>query len=60
MVGQMLDTFRLPKDFVSLVYLSMALQAEGIRYSVEHWRRHPDCVAGILYWQPNDCWPVAS
>jgi beta-mannosidase len=60
MVGQMLDTFRLPKDFDSLVYLSMALQAEGIRYGVEHWRRHPDRVAGIMYWQLNDCWPVAS
>jgi beta-mannosidase len=60
MVGQMLDTFRLPKDFESLVYLSMALQAEGIRYGVEHWRRHPDRVAGTLYWQLNDCWPVAS
>lgn len=60
MVGQMLDTFRLPRDFVSLVYLSMALQAEGIRYGVEHWRRHPDRVAGTLYWQLNDCWPVAS
>jgi len=59
-VGQMLDTFRLPKDFVSMVYLSMALQAEGIRYGVEHWRRHPDRVAGILYWQLNDCWPVVS
>ncbi len=60
MVGQMLDTFRLPKDFDSLVYLSMVLQADGIRYGVEHWRRHPDRVAGILYWQLNDCWPVAS
>ncbi len=60
MVGQLLDTFRLPRDFVSLVYLSMALQAEGIRYGVEHWRRHPERVAGILYWQLNDCWPVAS
>ena len=60
MVGQLLDTFRLPKDFSSLVYLSMALQAEGIRYGVEHWRRYPNRVAGILYWQLNDCWPVAS
>jgi beta-mannosidase len=60
MVGQMLDTFRLPKDFPSLVYLSMVLQAEGIRYGVEHWRRHTDRVAGTLYWQLNDCWPVAS
>lgn len=60
MVGQMLDTFRLPKDFASMVYLSMVLQAEGIRYGVEHWRRYPERVAGILYWQLNDCWPVAS
>jgi beta-mannosidase len=60
MVRQMLDMFRLPKDFASLVYLSMVLQAEGIRYGVEHWRRHPERVAGILYWQLNDCWPVAS
>jgi beta-mannosidase len=60
MVGQMLDTFRLPKDFASLVYLSLVLQAEGIRYGVEHWRRHMDRVSGTLYWQLNDCWPVAS
>ena len=60
MVAQMLDTFRLPKDFESMVYLSMVLQAEGIRYGVEHWRRYPNRVAGTLYWQLNDCWPVAS
>ncbi|MBN1657718.1 MAG: glycoside hydrolase family 2 protein [Anaerolineae bacterium] len=60
MVAQMLDTFRLPNDFESLVYLSMVLQAEGIRYGVEHWRRHTQRVAGTLYWQLNDCWPVAS
>ena len=40
MIGQMTDTFRMPKDFPSLVYLSMVLQAEAIRYGVEHWRRH--------------------
>lgn len=60
MVAQMLDTFRLPKDFESLVYLSLVLQAEGIRYGVEHWRRHTNRVSGIIYWQLNDCWPVAS
>jgi beta-mannosidase len=36
------------------------LQAEGIRYGVEHWRRHMDRVRGTIYWQLNDCWPVAS
>jgi beta-mannosidase len=50
----------MPKDFPSLVYLSMVLQAEGIRYGVEHWRRNRERVAGALYWQLNDCWPVAS
>jgi beta-mannosidase len=60
MIGQMTETFRMPKDFPSLVYLSMVLQAEGIRYGVEHWRRHPERVAGALYWQLNDTWPVAS
>jgi beta-mannosidase len=60
MVSQMTDTFRMPKDFQSLVYLSMLLQAEGIRYGVEHWRRHRDRVSGTLIWQLNDCWPVAS
>jgi len=59
-VSQMLDQYRLPKDFESLDYLSMVLQANGIRYGVEHWRRHTNRVAGTLYWQLNDCWPVAS
>jgi beta-mannosidase len=59
-VAQMLDSFRMPKDFESLVYLSQILQAEGIRYGVEHWRRYPQRVSGTLYWQLNDCWPVAS
>jgi len=60
MIGQMTDTFRMPKNFESLVYLSMLLQAEGIRYGVEHWRRNMQRVSGTLIWQLNDCWPVAS
>ncbi|MBK9928067.1 MAG: glycoside hydrolase family 2 protein [Anaerolineales bacterium] len=60
MIGQMTDTFRMPKNFESLVYLSMLLQAEGIRYGVEHWRRHRNRVSGTLIWQINDCWQVAS
>jgi len=60
MISQMSDHFRMPRNFESLVYLTMVLQAEGIRYGVEHWRRHMDRVKGTLYWQLNDCWPVAS
>lgn len=59
-IAQMTETFRMPKDFAALVYLSLVLQAEGIRYGVEHWRRHIERISGILYWQLNDCWPVAS
>jgi len=59
-IAQMTDTFRMPKDFTAWIYLSQILQAEGIRYGVEHWRRNMHRVAGTLYWQLNDCWPVAS
>jgi beta-mannosidase len=51
--------FRMPKDFAALVYLSQVLQAEAMRIGVEQWRRDPAC-SGVLYWQLNDCWPVAS
>jgi beta-mannosidase len=56
----MTDHFRLPKDFESLVYLSQLLQAEAVRTGVEYWRRNRRCTSGALYWQLNDCWPVAS
>ncbi|MBF6613301.1 MAG: glycoside hydrolase family 2 protein [Chloroflexi bacterium] len=55
----LLNNFRLPKDFPSLIYLSQLLQAEAMRSGVEHWRRHPAC-SGALYWQLNDCWPAVS
>jgi beta-mannosidase len=59
-LSQMLDTFRLPKDFPSLAYLSMVLQAEGMRIGVEHWRRHRERVSGTIIWQLNDCWQAIS
>jgi len=59
-IAQMTETFRMPKDFEAWIYLSQVLQAEGIRYGVEHWRRQMHRVSGTLYWQLNDCWPVAS
>ncbi len=59
-MAQMAFHFMMPADFPSLVYLTMVLQAEGIRYGVEHWRRNMHWVSGTLYWQLNDCWPVAS
>jgi beta-mannosidase len=52
--------FKYPKDFKSLLYTSQILQAEGIKYGVEHWRRNRGRCMGAIYWQLNDCWPVAS
>ncbi len=49
-----------PKDFDSLLYASQLLQAEAIKYGVEHWRRNRGRCMGAIYWQINDCWPVAS
>jgi beta-mannosidase len=54
------ETFKYPKDFESLLYTSQVLQAEAIKYGVEHWRRNRGRCMGSLYWQLNDCWPVAS
>ena len=48
------------KDFSSLVYLSQVYQAMAVRHGVEHWRRSAPRTMGALYWQANDCWPVAS
>ena len=49
-----------PKDFESLIYTSQMLQADAIRYGVEHWRRNRGRCMGAIVWQLNDCWPVIS
>ncbi|RED54750.1 beta-mannosidase [Cohnella lupini] len=49
-----------PKDFVSFLYMSQVLQAEGMKIAIEAHRRNKDYCMGTLYWQMNDCWPVAS
>ncbi len=54
------DHFQMPKDFPSLVYATQVLQAEAMRMAVEGWRRERARCSGALYWQLNDCWPVAS
>ncbi|KNY26868.1 beta-mannosidase [Pseudobacteroides cellulosolvens] len=54
------QNFRYPNSFDSLLYLSQLVQTEGIRYGVEHWRRNRGRCMGAIYWQLNDCWPVAS
>jgi beta-mannosidase len=56
----MLREYPAPKDFESFLYVSQVLQAEGIKIGAEHFRRSMPRNMGSLYWQINDCWPVAS
>ena len=49
-----------PKDFASFLYVSQVLQAEGIKIGAEHLRRSRPETMGSIFWQLNDCWPVAS
>jgi len=56
----MLDWFRVPKSFDMTLWASQILQGLAIQYAVEHWRRRFPLTTGALYWQLNDCWPVAS
>lgn len=49
-----------PQDFGDFVWLSQIQQAEGIGLGLDAHRRNAPYCMGTLYWQLNDCWPVAS
>ncbi len=53
-------TFLYPTSFDVTLYASQLLQAEAMRYGVEHFRRNRGRCMGSIIWQLNDCWPVAS
>jgi beta-mannosidase len=56
----LLKDYAEPKDFPSFLYVSQVLQAEGIKIGAEHLRRERPRTMGSIFWQLNDCWPVAS
>ena len=56
----LLNEYRKPKDFQSLLYLGQLLQGDAIRTAMEAHRRDMPYCMGSLFWQHNDCWPVAS
>ncbi len=49
-----------PTNLATSVYASQLIQADAMRFGVEHWRRFRGRCMGAIYWQLNDCWPVAS
>lgn len=59
-MNYMQQTYRYPGDFDTVIYASQLLQADAIRYGVEHFRRNRGRCMGAVYWQLNDCWPVIS
>ncbi len=56
----LIKEYRKPKDFESFLYMGQVLQGDAIKKAIEaHRRAMPYCM-GTLFWQHNDCWPVAS
>ncbi len=56
----LLESYPQPKDFKSLIYMTHILQGDAVKTAIEaHRRDRPYCM-GSLFWQHNDCWPVAS
>jgi beta-mannosidase len=48
------------KDFPSFVYINHVLQGDAIKTAMEAHRRDKPYCWGTIFWQHNDCWPVAS
>ena len=59
-MNYMQQTYLYPNEFSTVIYASQMLQADAIRYGVEHFRRNRGRCMGAVVWQFNDCWPVAS
>ena len=60
LVRYLAEAYQLPCDLKATVYASQLNQANAIKYGVEHFRRNRGYTMGSIYWQLNDCWPVAS
>ena len=52
--------YKYAHSFSDLIYVTQLVQADAIRYTAEHMRRYRGICMGSIYWQFNDCWPVAS
>lgn len=62
--GRIVETlaryFRFPDGFEEMGLLSQIAQAMAMKTAIEFWRINKPRCMGVLYWQLNDTWPVAS
>lgn len=56
----LLNEYRKPRGFEAFLYMNHVLQGDAIKTAIEAHRRDMPYCMGTLFWQHNDCWPVAS
>ena len=56
----LLNEYKKPRDFRAFLYMNHVLQGDAIKTAIESHRRQMPYNMGTLFWQYNDCWPVAS
>ena len=60
-IAKYLDMYHnTPNNFEDFIYIQQVLQADAIGMAIEAHRHNMPHTMGTLYWQINDCWPVAS
>lgn len=59
-IDYMKELYPIPTDFEKILYVSQVMQAEAIKQAINAHRANKPYCMGSLYWQLNDCWPVAS
>ncbi len=52
--------YKVSSKFEDFLYMSQVLQARALKTAIEAHRRAMPYTMGTMYWQINDCWPVAS
>ena len=56
----LLNEYKKPRDFRAFLYMNHVLQGDAIKTAIESHRRQMPYNMGTIFWQHNDCWPVAS